>query len=194
MSNFSAVLLAGGRSSRMGRDKAEILLPGGRPLWCRQLDDVLRPLNPAEVFLSGPARAGLPPDVRALADDLPGLGPLSGIAAALGAIRTPLLIVLAVDLPLMTPTFFQERLFPVCGPGRGAVGRNHDGYFEPLAAVYPRTAYQLALERLRGGKDLSLQAFVRATVTAGLITPAALHADDSDRFINWNRPEDVPTA
>ncbi len=187
---LSAVLLAGGRSSRMGRDKAEMVLPDGRPLWRRQLDDVLRPLGPAEIFLSGPPRAGLPADVCALPDAMPGLGPLAGIAAALGAAGSPLVVVLAVDLPAMTAGFFRERLLPRCEPGRGAVGVGTNGFFEPLAAVYPRAAHGLAGERLRGA-DRSLQGLLRDAVAAGLITPVELQPRDAAQFVNWNRPEDV---
>ena len=188
---FSAVLLAGGRSSRMGgRDKAEILLPDGRPLWRRQLEDVLRPLGPAEVFLSGPPRAGLPADVHVLPDQTPGLGPLSGVAAALGTARAPLVVVLAVDLPAMTAAFFRERLLPLCSPTRGAVGLGPDGFFEPLAAVYPGAARGLADEHLHGA-DRSLQSFVRAAVARGWVTPVELRPEDAGQFINWNRPEDV---
>lgn len=174
----------------MGRDKAEIRLPDGRPLWRRQLDDVLRPLCPAEIFLSGPAREGLPADVRVLPDAAPGLGPLSGIAAALGLAATPLVAVLAVDLPGMTAQFFRERLLPICTPGRGAVGIGTDGFFEPLAAVYPRAAHGLAVEHLRG-TDRSLQSFVRAAVTAGFVAPTGLCPGEAPQFVNWNQPADL---
>lgn len=189
---FSAVLLAGGRSSRMGRDKAEILLPDGRPLWRRQLDDVLRPLGPREIFLSGPPRAGVPVDVRVLPDATAGLGPLSGIAAALGEAKAPLVIVLAVDLPAMTASFFREHLLPACSSENlGAVGfSGADGFFEPLAAVYPGSAHGLAVECLRG-TDRSLQSFVRTAVSAGLVTPVALSPGAAVQFVNWNCPEDV---
>ncbi len=106
---FAAVLLAGGQSRRMGRDKALLLVDGGRVLWERQLD-VLRSLGPAELFISGPARPGFPYDVRLLEDERPGLGPLSGIVAALEAMTTPLLVVLAVDLPAMRADFLRGLL------------------------------------------------------------------------------------
>ncbi len=189
---FSAVLLAGGRSSRMGRDKAEILLPDGRPLWRRQLEDVLRPLGPREIFLSGPPRAGMPADARLLPDAAPGLGPLSGIAAALEATNTPLVVVLAVDLPAMTAGFFREHLLAASSlAGRGAVGfSDANGFFEPLAALYPVSARGLAAEHLRS-PDRSLQSFVRAAAGAGLVTPVTLPPGAAVQFINWNRPEEV---
>lgn len=185
-----------------GRDKAEIVLPtddgDGRPLWRRQVDDVLRPLGPTEIFLSGPPRDGLPADVRVLTDEPPGgFGPLAGIAVALKSARSPLVVVLAVDLPTMTAGFLRERLLPGCTTDRGAVGRwmstddagGSGGFFEPLAAVYPRAAHTLVGGHLRG-PDRSLQAFVHAARTAGLIRTVPLTEPDRRWFVNWNAPGD----
>lgn len=191
---YSAVLLAGGRSRRMGRDKALLNLPGdGRPLWLRQLDDVLRPLRPVELFFSGPPRAGLPAGVPLLEDTIPGnLGPLAGIVAAFASMRadSALLLVLAVDLPVMTAEFFRERLLPCCQPGRGAVPRDSNGFFEPLAAIYPCECLPFAREQLRG-PDRSLQTFVRAARDAGLIVPVSIKEPDARLFANWNTVEDL---
>ena len=83
-SDFSAVLLAGGKSTRMGRDKAAVLVEG-RELWARQLD-TLRRTGAGELFISGfsdgpYAAAGL----SIIADENVGFGPLGGIVAALRA-------------------------------------------------------------------------------------------------------------
>ncbi len=192
---FSAVLLAGGQSRRMGRDKALLTLPDGRPLWQRQLDDVLRPLRPAALFFSGPARVGLPGDVTVLADAAApagqSLGPLAGIAAALDAMQTPLLLVLAVDLPAMTAAWFRDHLLPRCRPGRGAVPRGDDGFFEPLAAVYSQECRALAQAQLQSGTDRSLQSFVRAAESAGWIEPVGISAEAQRLFVNWNAPTDL---
>lgn len=187
---FSAVLLAGGRSRRMGRDKAMLLLPDGRALWRRQLDDVLGPLAPAELWFSGPPRAGLPEDTRILADEQPGLGPMAGIAAALGAMRTPLLAVLAVDLPAMTAGFFGGRLLPLCRSGKGVVPRGADGFFEPLAAIYPSECATLARQHLQG-PDRSLQSFVRNAQAAGWLEAVEIQESERPLFANWNTPADA---
>ena len=80
--SFSAVVLAGGASSRMGSDKAWIEV-GGVPLVRRQLD-IVREAGASEVFLSG--RAGVDYrglDVPVLLDARPGMGPLAGVQRAL---------------------------------------------------------------------------------------------------------------
>ncbi len=184
---FAAVLLAGGRSRRMGQDKALLPLPDGRRLWERQLA-VLRALEPAELFISGPPRVGFPTDVPLLADSVPGLGPLAGIAAALRAMRSPRLVVLAVDLPAMTAGFLAALLSGK--PVVGVIPRMDDGFFEPLAAVYSCEAHPAAVARLRSG-DRSLQAFVRALIEDGLGIAWPVAGEDAHLFTNWNNPQDL---
>ena len=188
---FAAVLLAGGRSRRMGRDKALLPLADGQVLWQRQLA-VLASLRPAELFISGPEREGLPASVTRLEDATPGLGPLGGIAAALSAMRSTRLVVLAVDLPWMTAGFLGRLLGddPDASAPRGRVPQMDDGFFEPLAAVYPRDALVMANEQLRTA-DRSLQSFVRRLVEARLVAAYPITDDERPLFANWNRPEDV---
>jgi molybdopterin-guanine dinucleotide biosynthesis protein A len=184
---FGALLLAGGASRRMGRDKALLPLPDGRLLWQRQLG-VLQELTPTELYISGPAKDGYPAAVRRLEDARPGLGPLSGIAAGLRVLQAPLLVVLAVDLPMMTAAFLQ-RLLEACGPQHGRVPRHaQTGYYEPLAAIYPRECGRLAEERLRGN-DQSMQTFIGAAGT--LIQALDLKQEDEPLFVNWNEPDAV---
>ena len=184
MTPVAAVLLAGGRSRRMGRDKALLPLADGRLLWQRQLA-VLRALAPAELFISGFHREGFPPEVPLLADGAPNLGPLAGIAAALREMRSPLLVVLAVDMPAMTTEFLEE-LLRGCGDGRGVVPRHPGtGFYEPLAAVYPGQCQPLATAKL-AEQDRSLQSFVRAAVS--LVRAYDIPATQDVLFGNWNEP------
>src|SRR5438105_14638587 len=117
--NLSAVLLAGGKSRRMGKDKATALFQG-KPLWQVQLN-LLRELRPAEIFLSARSDPGWrPADVTFAADKPPSRGPLSGVAASLGRIRTKHLITLAIDMPFMN----EKYLCFLCDqtkPGRGVL-------------------------------------------------------------------------
>lgn len=185
MKPFSAVLLAGGRSTRMGRDKALLPLADGRLLWRRQLD-VLERLGAAEIMFSGPRRAGWPEHLRVLEDRKPGLGPLAGLVAALEAISTERLLALAVDLPGMTAPYL-----------RGLLARGHGvvpsvrGRLEPLAAVYPAGVLALARERL-SSEDRSLHSFVRAAEAIGSLQIVEARREDEPRFVNWNRPGDFP--
>ncbi|KRE89207.1 hypothetical protein ASG87_05450 [Frateuria sp. Soil773] len=89
------VVLAGGQSTRMGRDKA-LLDWRGRPLLERQLD-ALRAAGVDEARVSGDRHG-----YRGIADAQPGLGPLGGLAAIAGTVAGDAdLVVIPVDMPLL---------------------------------------------------------------------------------------------
>lgn len=183
--NFSAVLLAGGKSIRMGRDKAFLDI-GGTPLWRRQIG-ILRALAPVEIFISGPPRpewSGFP----VVADATPDAGPLAGVVAGLRRCAGSHLVVLAVDLPRMTPEFLRS-LAALCTERTGVVPRA-EKFHEPLAAVYPKACLAIAEECLASG-DHSLQNFVARSIAAGLLRERVLTQDDAPLFLNANTPADL---
>lgn len=99
MSPYDAILLAGGAGRRMGgRDKAALVV-GGRSLGER----VRAAVEGADrVVLVGPERSWLPGCV-ATQEDPPGAGPLAAVAAGLAHVTRPVVVVVAVDLPFLTP-------------------------------------------------------------------------------------------
>jgi molybdopterin-guanine dinucleotide biosynthesis protein A len=188
MPTFSAVLLAGGNSQRMGRDKALLQLPGsGELLWQRQLR-VLEELKPQELFWSGPPRPDLPASVRQVEDTLRNAGPLAGVCACLRQMTTELLVVLAVDLPRMDATYLKS-LVARCTPVRGAVPLLGDE-LEPLAAVYPSVLLELAADRLRQGR-YAMREFVSEALRRELMETVRVDNKDAGKFTNLNTPEDV---
>ena len=185
--SFSACLLAGGKSTRMGRDKALLPMPGGQLLWQRQLR-ILEELQPREILWSGEPRPGLPAHLRIVRDLIPHAGPLGGISACLDTLKTDLLVVLAIDLPQMTSAFLRSLLAP-CAGSRGAVIR-HGDYFEPLAAIYPQILASLAREQLRQHRH-TMQEFIHTAVDAGHLTIHPLEEHDQPLFHNANSPADA---
>lgn len=184
---FSASLLVGGESLRMGRDKATLLFEG-RPLWQHQLD-LLRTLNPTELFLSGrKAPSWRPPDVKFVSDASPSRGPLSGLASSLGAISTPHLLVLAVDLPQMTAAFL-AKISQQVATGCGVLPLLR-GRAEPLAAIYPREALP-DFARALAGSDFSLQHVAHHLLDLGRLQPWPVDRADEFLFHNVNRPGDL---
>jgi molybdenum cofactor guanylyltransferase len=187
---FSAALLAGGLSTRMGRDKAGVLVEGV-PLWEHQCAK-LRALEPAEFFISGRiagpyARAG----VEIVPDAKPGLGPLAGLAAILRRATSPLVLVLAVDLPVVSVGFLEMLIAQARATSLGLVPRS-ERWFEPLAAVYPRAALPLVAQLL-GEEDRSLQRLARGLIEAGLVNALPLDTDQIAQFRNVNTPLDLQT-
>src|SRR5438270_112688 len=106
---FTGVLLSGGKSRRMGRDKALITFSGNCPLWRLQLEK-LQGLGLAEVVVSGPPRPGFPRGLRCLADAYPGRGPLGGLGTVLDACPHRPVLVLAVDVPGISAAFLKTLL------------------------------------------------------------------------------------
>lgn len=188
--SFSAVLLAGGKSTRMGRDKSELRI-GGVPLWQRQLA-TLRAIHPAVIFISGPARLAWSRECEVLADAVPDAGPLGGVAAALRRCRTGLLVVLAVDLPRMTADFLRALAELAVSERRGVIPVRAD-FFEPLAAIYPVGSGDLAAECLRSGQR-SLQHFAEAALARGILLRRPVAPAEEPLFWNVNTPEEFRAA
>ena len=184
---FSAVLLAGGESRRMGRDKAALLFRD-EPLWRRQLR-ILRDLGPEKVFISARTTSSwLPAGTELLLDEPPSRGPLSGLTKALTLMPTSHLIVLAVDMPFMT----REELQLLCAEatdGRGVVPLIHSRA-EPLAAVYPREAATDFVEAL-AGPDFSLQPLIRKLAAEGTVRMYPVRAEEERLYRSINTPEDL---
>jgi molybdopterin-guanine dinucleotide biosynthesis protein A len=185
---FSAVILAGGRSTRMGTDKA--LLPiAGQTLLAHQLNTV-RTLAPAELFISTrDPRLYDGFNARLVTDRWPDAGPLAGIAAALETATSPLLLVLAVDLPAVTPELLRC-LLEYAQPHAGVVPRIQ-GQLEPLAAAYPKAATALALNLLHAGQR-AVHTFVDQCQASGLVVVPELGPELAPCFTNWNMPADLP--
>ncbi|HWD09331.1 MAG TPA: molybdenum cofactor guanylyltransferase, partial [Actinomycetota bacterium] len=96
---LSGVILAGGGSRRMGRDKA-VLVYEGEPLVVRVARRLASVCDDVVVASGDGARLGdLGPGLAQVADALAGAGPLAGIVAGLEAARQALVAVVAVDMP-----------------------------------------------------------------------------------------------
>lgn len=129
---FSGIILAGGRSSRMGTDKTMLKLQNKTLLeW--QVEK-LRSAGADEILLCG--RSDIPlPNVRCIPDMLPNRGPLGGIYSGLLASRHPRVLVLSADVPLLP----EETLIQLLTSHKHAISllRHHEK-LEPLIGVYDK--------------------------------------------------------
>jgi molybdopterin-guanine dinucleotide biosynthesis protein A len=185
--NISAVLLAGGESRRMGRDKATLLFRGN-PLWQTQID-LLRKLEPVEILVSARTDPSWrPADVKFVSDNSPSRGPLSGLIASLAGIRTSHLLALAIDMPRMNETYLRF----ICDqrePGRGVlplIGNRP----EPLAALYPVDAH-VDLVAAVSGFEFSLQRVTKKLIETGKLKVLSVREEDREFFQNLNEPADL---
>ena len=142
-SNTSAILLAGGKSSRMGTSKAELDFHGVSLLQYQV--EKLRRLGIEDIVVSGKATTmeGVPfvPDVY------PDRGPLGGIHAGLLAIKNASALVISVDCPLIPAPFLQKL---IAAHESGITLAARDGVTEPLIGVYDKALAGLCQEILQG--------------------------------------------
>ncbi len=190
---FAAALLAGGKSSRMGTDKA-LLDWRGVPLWRHQLGKLIE-LNPDRLLLSCREEQNLKNVFAELVFDPPdNPGPMGAIFRCLEMTQLPLLV-LAVDMPAMTVDFLKLMLDPCTHATTGLVCAQSSGHgvpgplFEPLCAVYPPGALAMLRESLLK-KNHRMQDAVAVLVAAGLMQVRQLQADELPLFFNANTPEE----
>ncbi len=184
---ISAALMAGGKSTRMGRDKCLIEVDG-TPMWQRQLDLLLA--ISSEVFVTAPDRPDwLPDNVRWILDAVRDKGPIGGIAAALAEAVNNQVLILAVDMPAMSSGFL-KKLAGMTTQESGIVPQIGEAY-EPLCAIYPRAALPGVRDQLLVEEDYSLQALVRRLIQHGLMQSFRVPDAEAGLFRNLNFPSDI---
>jgi molybdenum cofactor guanylyltransferase len=185
--SFTALLLAGGLSKRMGRDKAGLVVQG-EPLWARQLA-LLRTSGFQAVWVSARSVPAWAHEVaETLLDVPPSRGPLSGIALALERINTTHLAVLAIDMPDM-PSAHLRKIARLAQPARGVLPVTSE-HFEPLAAIYPKQAATIARARLESG-HLVMHDFAAQLLELRLLEEYRLNENEKAFYRNLNTPKDV---
>jgi molybdenum cofactor guanylyltransferase len=177
-------LLAGGQSSRMGRDKALLML-GGEPLvvrGIRKLSEVC-----AEVAIAGGTEA-LAEFGRVIPDERPGCGPLGGIVSALEQSSYEWNLFLPVDAPFV-PIPALKAMLLVAGQFSGVcVMARVQGELQPLCAVYSSRAVEVLKRELAAGR----WKVTKAIEAAGAVK--VVDFDDAGWFANLNTPEEFAAA
>lgn len=153
-------VIAGGRSSRMGADKAQIRFRG-KPLIATMLDKLR---VPQLALLAPPRVAASRVDLAAYAgivEDLhPGCGPLAGIEAALAATTQDLNLFVPVDLPLLPAEFLCWMFERACITGAWVTMPKMNGRAQPLCAIYHRCLLNDISRSLKNGRYKVLQAAI----------------------------------
>jgi len=140
---ISAFVLAGGESSRMGRDKALLVLPTGETLLDRALR-LAKTVSDTVKLVAPNARYSERVDVPVVEDIYPACGPLAGIHAALSASATELNLVLGVDCPLVTPELLRFLVRVAAGTDKLATVPRVAGHLHNVCAVYRREFAKIA--------------------------------------------------
>lgn len=182
----SGVLLAGGASRRMGVDKAVLVVDDQR-LVDRAIQHLTRVCDDLVVASGDRTIPGI--TVAQVRDDTPGLGPLAGLAAGLAAVRGPVAIVLAVDMP--DPDLGLLVALVQRWSGQPALIPTIHGRAQPLHAVWATSTAPLLSALLEGG-DRSIHRAVNA-LGAEVLPEAetALLSTTPGWAHNLNRPSDL---
>ena len=182
---FSIVVLAGGQSCRMGRDKAT--LPWGEKDVLGSVLARLMPLSDDVLVISNVMR-DIPSQIRQFTDIIPGKGPLSGIHAGLIHARHDLVFVTACDVPFLMPEII-SRIVHSAKSKEGSVVI-HKEKLEPLFACYRKRCSSIIAELLMAEKYRVTDFLARITWEK----VEDLGHDRDDCFMNINTPADYEKA
>ena len=186
-SAISAIVLAGGQSRRMGRDKALIDYQG-RPIIAHVID-TLRALSDDIAVVSNQSDLYGPFGARVVPDYEPPCGPLGGIAAGLQAAQHPLAVVVACDMPFLNVTLL--RWLIDLADGYDAVVPQTGDEFEPLHAVYRRECYSPMVRRIERGERRVISFFADVRLRP-VPEPEWRVLDPAGRSLaNLNTPDDL---
>lgn len=177
--NVSMVILAGGKSSRMGREKADLLYQG-KTFLENQIQKG-RNIGITDILVSG--YKGSDCSARVIEDEVAFQGPLGGLQSSLPKAEGELVLVLGVDMVLVPEEDLQELLRQAKNTEKKAVILSHGGKEEPLIGVYHTSLTADMKRELTTGKG-SVFAFLKRIGYEVFRTKTPDHC-----FLNINDPE-----
>ena len=153
---FDAVVLAGGRGSRLGGTDKPGLVVGGQTL-LGSVVSAMTSAGAARVVVVGPERPAVPGtgaqgggQVRYTREEPPGRGPVAALRCGLAEISAPAVVLAAADLPFLRPAHVTRLLAALAGPAAGAVALDAAGRPQWLASAWPAAGLRDALDRYPG--------------------------------------------
>jgi molybdopterin-guanine dinucleotide biosynthesis protein A len=190
MKSMAAFILAGGRSSRMGADKAFLEL-AGKPLIVRAVE-LARETVPEVKIVGDPQKFGAFGPV--IDDVYRNRGPLGGIHAALTSSEAEWNLILAVDVPFVPVQFLKYLLTRAESSGATVTVPSIGEYFQPLCAVYRKQFLSSAEQALSEGKNKIDQLFIDVSLCAISEDDMTMNGFDLSIFRNLNTPEEWQAA
>jgi molybdopterin-guanine dinucleotide biosynthesis protein A len=178
------VVLAGGRAARLGGQAKPQLEVGGRPILARVLDAVT---DAAHRIVVGPPQP-VPPGVVVVREQPPGGGPVAALRAGLAEVDDDVVVLLAGDLPFLTPrlvTDLRERL-----TGDGVLVVDDTGQDQLLLGAWRTTALREALPAMGGPTSLRR---VFAPLAVRRLRPA-LQPGQPPPWLDCDTPADLARA
>lgn len=187
----TAIILAGGKSSRMGEDKA-LMRFGDRPLLQRVVDELRPHFEDLILVTNHPERYMAIPDVRLVTDVHPGQGPLGGIYAGLLASRGRHNLVVGCDMPFLNHLLL-DYLWSLRTWGDVVVPLTAEA-LSPMCAIYDREVLPVIAEALAAGERKVMGLFPRLEVHYVREDELRPYDPELRSLANLNTPEDYRQA
>ncbi len=192
-------ILAGGLSSRMGSTKSEVMLDGVR--FIDRAVNALSDVSSGRIHIVGGTsldtlrRARLVPDTKLSHNDYSLGGPIIGIYTALLAATTNRIAVLACDLPLVTSEVFLKLADARWRNFDAVVPIQHDGFAQPLCAIYQRDRCLTVVENAISRSSCSIMNLLSLLNTNFVEAYEFNNVPYSiNTFLNVNTPEEFQSA
>jgi molybdenum cofactor guanylyltransferase len=182
---IGAIVLAGGQSSRMGREKGLVPLDG-KPM-IQWVLDAVHPLVSDIIIVANDAayaRFGY----RVVGDDFSEIGPVGGLCTGLRNIRTDINFVLSCDIPLIS-TALLAHLLAKLGDETAIAAQTKDRK-HPLVSIYRRECLSDLVENVAVGQ-LRMDVALAAAGGCYYTFPGSMRNFDPDTLRNFNTPEDI---
>jgi molybdenum cofactor guanylyltransferase len=189
----AAIILSGGRSKRMGKNKALLPLPGNPSLtFVGHLSSILTSFCPEVIIVardeSNAANFALP-GVHVVTDEVPDYGPLMGLYSGLNAMRAQRALVIAVDMPFVRPELVSFLLSQP--PSDSLLVPLVNTVPQVLLAVYPRAILPSIEDRLQQGRH-DLRCLLEVVPVQYVEETQLRRIDPQLRsFVNINTPEEL---
>lgn len=189
-SQVSGFVLAGGKSTRMGQDKATLTL-NGRTL----LEHALAALHQVCRDVSILGRYELYGTLAPVYEDIyPGCGPLGGIHTALSNAQTPYSLIIAVDTPFLMPEFLSYLAERAIASDAVVITPEINDYTQPLCTVYSLDFLPIAEKAIKSGNFKIVPLFPRNQTLVIKEAELRRFAFGAEMFENLNTPEDMERA
>lgn len=186
MTRLAVYILAGGRNSRFGSDKARAAVDG-QPVIQIQAR-LLAPVCGSITVVADTPEKYADLGLRTIVDATPGLGPLGGLATVLADAAPDAWFLLVACDHLSLPVAWLQTLQAAVQPDAQAVAFRREGRWEPLLALYHASLRDQVTAQLASGQR-AMQRMLDAVRTVALKPPA-----DWDRLLRFNTPEELQRA
>ncbi len=190
MADVAGVILAGGKSRRMGKDKAHLTV--GRDAMIERVAAELGKVFSEILISGGDEETGARLGIKVVPDLIKGWGPLSGIHATLLAAQSRKCLVVPCDMPFLSADL--AKIMVGLSDGYDVTVPQHGDYLQPLFAVYDKNCIPAVEEALRNSRHKVVEFYPRVRVK--YVSEVLLRevVDIDTVFFNVNTPLDLEKA